>query len=305
MKADISHILAEIPELSYVDITAKRVRYIAPRQHLSETRSFPVLSYLRRVAECGRLAGEFFLCLYDGWREYSKPVENPVFVPWDSLDLGQFTGPGSKGEPRFIHSYSDDIFPVLPLPVLTFCRHKGDVNALLIPDPQYLRSQFGNYRKEVELHDIAWSSKSGSTLFWRGSRRKTSYQGQVEPHPREFITSRYSPFVDAHYSTHTPIAAQLAHKFLVDVDGMVNAWSGLFWKLSSNSLPIKIKSHWEQWYYPMLCDGKNIILSDLGLEQTYRRLAADDELACEIAHAGKELVSRLTFQYACEEYIIA
>jgi len=193
----------------------------------------------------------------------------------------------------------------LPLQVLTFCRHRGDINALLIPDPQYLRTQFGNYCREVELHDVTWSSKDGSTLFWRGNRRKACYQKQIEPHPRDFITSQKWTFVDAHFSRNTPIAAQLTHKFLLDLDGMVNAWSGLFWKLSSNSVPVKIKSHWEQWYYPLLHEGKNIVVSDLDLEQTHRRLIADDALAYEIAQAGKTLVSRLTLQYACEEYVIS
>ena len=41
-------------------------------------------------------------------------------------------------------------------------------------------------------------------------------------------------------------AAMLASKYQLDVDGEVNAWSGLVWKLYSNSLVFKVTSHYEQ-----------------------------------------------------------
>jgi hypothetical protein len=305
MDTEITQVLDAIPELGFVKVTTKEVFYTPPQCNLLEWRSLPVLGYLKRYAQIRDFEGEFFLCLYDGWREYSKPFENPVFVPWKDVDPTRFTGLGSEGEPRFMHRVSDGIFPTMPLPVLTFCRHKGDKNALLIPDAQYLPCQFSDLVEQVKRHDLDWSDKKGDVLYWRGSPTVSSYPQQVDPHPREFITSSKSSFVDASYSTDTPIADQLGHKYLIDADGMVNAWSGLFWKLSSNSVPVKISSHWEQWYYGFLRDGENIIMSDLDLGRTFRRLTENDAIVREVAQAGKKLASRLTYEYACRDYVIS
>ncbi len=305
MRSDVAQILVAIPELAHVALREGAVTYTPPLRNLCEFRCRPVLSYLSRYSSLRGFGGEYFLCLYDGWREYSAPSVNPIFVPWREVDAARFAGVGSEGEPRFLHRYADGIFPVLPLPVLAFCRHVGDVNTLLIPDASYLNNQFKPLCDQVAEHDIDWDAKDGRTLFWRGRRRTAPYPGQVHPHPRDFITSQTAALVNASYSADTPVAQQLQHKYLIDADGMVNAWSGLFWKLRSNSVPVKLKSHWEQWYYPLLQDGANLILSDLNLAHTYEKLIKDDDRICAIAQAGKKLASRLTYEFACEEYTIA
>jgi hypothetical protein len=304
MNTEIARVLDAIPELGFVQVRAKEVYYTPPQCNLLEWRSLSVLRYLKRYAQIREFEGDFFLCLYDGWREYSKPFDNPIFVAWKDLDPARFTGVGSEGEPRFMHRIPDGIFPIMPLPVLTFCRHKGDTNAALIPDAQYLSDQFADLLAQVTHYDMKWNQKKGDVLYWRGSPTVSSYPHQVDPHPREFITSSKLSFVDASYSTDTPIEVQLGHKYLIDADGMVNAWSGLFWKLLSNSVPVKIRSHWEQWYYGLLRDGENIIMSDLDLGRTFQRLTQNDALVCQVARAGNELASALTYEYACRDYVI-
>src|SRR5689334_11630033 len=145
MRAEVSRILEEIPELAWVSVKPRGVQYIPPRFSLREYYSQPVLQYLERYATLRGFEGEFFLCLYDGWREYSKPYEKPIFVPWSEVDHSRFVGRGSEDEPRFVHLYSDGVFPTLPLPVLAFCRHKSDTSTLLIPDPHFLRPDFQEF----------------------------------------------------------------------------------------------------------------------------------------------------------------
>src|SRR5690348_6962743 len=220
VRSEISKVLTDIPELAWVSLNSRGVQqYIPPRYNLREGYGRFVLQYLQRYATRRAFEGEFFLCLYDGWREYSKPFDKPKFVPWQEVDPSRFRGFGSQGEPRFMHRYSDGIFPILPLPVLAFCRHKGDANTLLIPDPHFLRPDFQAFRKQVEMYDVAWEAKKGDVLFWRGTKHISAYPEQIEPHHREFITSDRWPFVDACYSTKIPISLQLQHKFLIDADG--------------------------------------------------------------------------------------
>lgn len=55
----------------------------------------------------------------------------------------------------------------------------------------------------------------------------------------------------------------------------------------------------------LLHDGENVVFTDLNLENTYHKLAKDDVLACAIGLNGKNLSERLTYEFACEEYVIA
>jgi len=107
--------------------------------------------------------GEFFVCLYDGWREYSEPIMPPAdrqYVPWTSLPThvkASYLGPGNAKEPRFRHpsALSQDPaapYPNLPRKVLTYNRHKYDTNALLIPDSEFLETK--GFSK---LHDASSS----------------------------------------------------------------------------------------------------------------------------------------------------
>lgn len=85
IRPEISAVLAAIPELAHVAIHGQELTYTAPRYNLWEVRAAPVLSYLRRYSQLRGFTGEYFLCLYDGWREYTEPFANPIFVPWRRL----------------------------------------------------------------------------------------------------------------------------------------------------------------------------------------------------------------------------
>ena len=303
MNFEIANILRTLPELGYVSVSGDRLSYVPPLFNLvAARRTQQVLSYLQTYSSLRSFRGEYFLCLYDGWREYSVPCQAPVFVPWNEVNSDRYLGFGSRGEPRFVHRFSDGVFPVLPLPVLTFCRHRGDRSAWLIPDPEFLDDEFSHYTSQVMAHDVDWGEKDGSSLYWRGNRRATRALSELSP--REYVTSREDYRIDARYAGDVPVAESLKHKFLLDVDGMVSAWSGLFWKLLSNSLPVKLESHWEQWYYRFIEDQKHLVVSNRDLLRTYEFLKENNARANAIAQEGKRLATRLNRAFAVEEYII-
>lgn len=300
--ADVAKILRTIPELGFVSLRNGSVTFTSPLVNLHTRLCGPVIAYLQTYSAVRRFSGDFFLCLYDGWREYSKPFEKPTFVRWKEVDSSRFQGTGSMGEPRFIHLHDDGVFPTLPLPVLSFCRHHGDPSVLLIPDWQFLSDGFRWFTRQVDSHDIAWDRKNGDTLFWRGAARRVRDFGGARS--RDVVTSITSDRVDAKYASDVPVSDFLRHKYILDIDGMVSAWSGLYWRLWSNSLPVKLSSHWEQWYYPMLTNRENIVVSGDDLISTYEWLVANDELARQIAGRGQVLARRLTYAFAIEEYKI-
>ena len=139
----------------------------------SSARWRPTLEYVRDYASFhARWNGEFFVCIYDGWREYSRPVTESLrrYVPWREVEQSKFLGLGSYGEPRFLHRHEDvSIYPELPCRVLTYNRHAGDRNALLIPDIEFITTGFEPFLAQVRASDVLWRQKAGKVI-WRGAR---------------------------------------------------------------------------------------------------------------------------------------
>lgn len=329
---EVREVLGDIVELGYVEIRDGQViNAINPIDNLCFSRWdrwSPTLKYLRDYARYHEdFGGEFFVCLYDGWREYSEPAlgSERKYVPWRQLKSTglhlNYLGTGRAGERRFRHPTGDgesidfSVYPELPRKVLTYNRHIGDNNALLIPDAEFLENGFGGFLADVDRADIPWADKDFK-FVWRGSQNQDqglSYydEGYGPVHPRA-LAVQYSqnmyrdPVIDAAYATGGSPGWMLKNKFVMDIDGMVNAWSGLYWKLYSNSAVVKFRTHWEQWYYDKLIPFKHYIpLNSFGnFYRTVDWCAHNDAKCQEIAAAGKDLVAGLTYEYAIKAYII-
>lgn len=101
----------------------------------------------------------------------------------------------------------------------------------------------------------------------------------------------------------------LEHKYLLDIDGYVSAWSGLYWKLFSQSVVLKAPSHWEQWYYRDLKEYVHYLpLDSLHLTAIWKafewcELEKPDD--CEnIPRKSTEFIRKLTYEYAVRNYTI-
>jgi uncharacterized membrane protein YgcG len=267
------------------------------------TRWEPTLAYLSSYAARNRYwGGEFYLTVYDGFREVSRfvPPESRSYVPWSPAIYPHFVGE-HDGFERFLHRHPDPtLYPILPLPVITYARHMGDRGARLIPDAEFLSTQFERFRREVRSGDVPWEMKRKDVVMWRGSRHvDTAVVYPSGVHPREAAVQASSrgeggsgeggsgeggsgeggsgegeggsgrrvsdPLpIDASYRA-TTIAEQLRYAYLLDLDGCVGAWSGGFWKLLSSSVPvIPLPSVWEHWYSNMLVPGVNCLGVDWG-----------------------------------------
>ena len=270
-------VLEEIHELGYISLfEGKILQAIPPIDnvfHFYEPweRWTGLIKYFTAYAETHKqLQQRFFVCLYDGWGEYSQPIRESdrVYLRWTDFTAelkAEFSAKGSVGEPRFRHSLMNPtIYPIFPLPILTYNRHIGDKTTLLMPDAHFLDDNknasvllFSDFTTQVDLHDVAWEQKVEKAA-WRGVRHVDDgyaiyNEGLLSEkmHHRDMavLYSQHrllSPpdFLDASFE-HQPVSWLLQHKYLLDIDGMVSAWSALYWKLYSRSLVVKCPSHWE------------------------------------------------------------
>jgi hypothetical protein len=179
-----SLILQEIVELGYISFENGSIHdIIKPVYNLQISpmdRWTPLTKYFAEyAAKHPAFEGEFFLSLYDGWREYSEPTppEQRQYVQWLDMDPSErvqnFIGKGHHGEPRFRHLRPDlpEIYPELPLKVLAFGRHRGDRNTFLLPDTEFLTTQFGSYMLDVQSADASVSFENRvPKISWHGSK---------------------------------------------------------------------------------------------------------------------------------------
>lgn len=315
---DVSDVLYSIRELGFVSVQDGRVSAVPPLGPTAiPSRWAPTLKYILDYANQHRSwSGEFFVCVHDGWREYSRPVDAIArqYIPWEQVERGKFLGEGACGEPRFRHRHEDaTIYPELPRQILSYNRHIGDRNTLLIPDVEFIATEFAGFLAEVKEYDIPWAHKS-SKAIWRGSRFPVAPRGECDQpavlHLRASAVElsakpEFRAVLDASFET-TPIAQMLKCRYQLDLDGYTSAWSALLWKLSSNSLVWKPKTHWEQWYYDRLLPGRHYVpLTGLTEVNAAFEKCENDQDDCRLMVAqANQLIKTLTYEYAVSEYTI-
>lgn len=345
--SDINGILSLIVELGYVQFAAGTIAqaikpqfnvYVTPEESVYLDRWNSTIQYLHDYARYHpSFTGDYFLCLYDGWREMLEGVDESqrVYTDWYSYSSSEqhnsFSGVGTIGEPRFYSHLEPQIYVNLPLPVLAYSRHINDSNVLLIPDHEFLETEFKPQVRSVISGDIPWYEKQ-TQIMWRGAAHvnagysylATGYEaslaavGRSTIHPRDLACSisqskgQLNPdigqIVNASFEQ-TSIAEMLKYKYQLDLDGMVNAWSGLYWKLYSNSMVFKLHSHWEQWYYREMVPYVHFIpLIDLSpnvVQDAYAWCEDTNGPACEqIAVESGKFARTLTYEYAVKTYTI-
>ena len=89
----------------------------------------------------------------------------------------------------------------------------------------------------------------------------------------------------------------LFYRYMVDIDGNSNAWSGYFLKLLTGSPTIKLKSKFRQWYYDRLEPNVHFFAIDdleADLPAAIERMMADDEGAKAMGERARTIVETMT-----------
>jgi len=335
---DVNEVLEEIHELGFFsyDKTVNHgyPKIIAPKftVHVDRLGLFYkfMLEYIKNNINTPI---KCYFTVYDAFREHSEPSESPFFVPASKMLLQPYKGRGSANEPgRFIQPYENkDIFPIFNYKVIAFGRHKNDLTTLLIPDTDFIKlNGYEKLREEIDLNDRDWNMKI-PTIFWRGGIHGKGYYeydtGALLPATEEKCKNKkprcqrqmlvdYSKdksWINAEASYNVTKTEMLQYKYQIDIDGEVNAWSGLWWKLYSNSVVFKVDSHYEQWYYKDSGLGPGLkewihyipVKADLSdLEEKYKWALENDEKCKEIALEGRNLAASLTYENVIKNYKI-
>jgi hypothetical protein len=328
LDAETKDVLDDIRELGYVCIGDGKLKaFVKPQEHVyTDVRWKPTLEYLSVYAKHHPdFGGEFFVCAYDGWREYSEPVAEELrnYTPWSS-DAScrewfrtNFVGQGNAGEARFRHKADNaSLYPELPHKVLAYERHVGDRNVLIMPNAEFLTTQYRGFTSKVDTFDIPWEKKHDK-IIWRGGPNfsKDGYgyydHGYGKTHPRELAVqlanhhSGLRQICDCSYER-ADISWQLQYKYILNLDGMVSAWSATHWKLYSNSLVLQGPSHWEHWISGLLKPYVHYLPFDTfyQLPHLYKWCQYNDTKCRDIVQNATELAKSLTLQYALKEYTI-
>lgn len=230
---------------------------------------------------------------------------------------------------KLMISVSDGSYFNFECPTLVFSRHKEAPYNILFPDPDFIgtagyeTSKLQIAEKNVE---IPWSSRK-QLLFWRGA--DSSPKSKIDPDVcertilcRTVRKFKKSSLFDCSIVTVTqksqeeilkseglladpvPFGEFLHYRYLLDIDGWSNSWSGCFRKLLSGSVLFKIESNWEQWYYDKIRPWEHYIpiKKDLNdLEEKLLWAIDNDSEARAISENARNAAMGITFQETVNE----
>ena len=236
-----------------------------------------------------------------------------VLVPWLVRAIKDVGGHG-----RVRISLGD--FPDGDQRQLGFCGPQGVTH--LIPDPNFLASNgYADFRRLSDHHPRRFDKRI-PRAYWRGSLTgmADTYDEIMQlPRVQLALMGRFHDSIDAKItdlSQFGPLLPTLEHmmlgldvlgsrednaenlnyKYLIDVDGNTNSWPGLFTKLLSRSVVIKLASSHRQWFYDRLRDGENYVrIQNLSeIERVVAQMEGDPRRAAALGEAAYRLAASMT-----------
>jgi hypothetical protein len=214
-------------------------------------------------------------------------------------------------------------------PGLAFCDYRPGY--FMIPDSIFMDNNgYSEIRRHFTSHAVPWEQRS-STAFWRGATTGVPLDPNLGwrslPRVRLCeIGAGHPDLIDAGITKvaqirdpdaerwiqaaglmrpHVPAESFQQYKYQIDIDGNTTSWPGLFIKLLTGSVVLKVPPRLglEQWYYDRLKPWVNFIplapdMSDL--VEKVRWLRDNDCAARAIGEAGYRLAEDLTYDREIE-----
>ena len=206
-----------------------------------------------------------------------------------------------------------------------------------IPDPIFVATGgYGTQRAKFASAAMPWAARK-PIAFWRGSltgQASSLEQVFALPRVRLCLASRFSAAIDAkitvvqQFSDYGAVlmdclrglgvlgefqdeTANLAFRYLIDVDGNTNAWQSLYTKLLAQGCVIKVRSRYRQWYYDRLTHRGNVFFVDDPGEiaeavAALERSGAGESIAAEGRRTGLAMTlqtEHVAFAGAVREYL--
>lgn len=209
-------------------------------------------------------------------------------------------------------------------PGLSFCDNRESFT--LIPDNYFL--QYNGYEKDrVAFSRLApdWNDREDLAFFRGSSTGAPSLNRVLIPRVKlcelvnacaesslfdcgitQIVQASSAEEIEAVKSLgvmkdSVPLHDFCKYKIQIDIDGNTNSWPGLFGKLQTGSVVVKVRSPkgYRQWYYDRLVPWSNFVpvQSDLSdLVPVVQFLREHDDLAQAIGQRGRALADSMTFE---------
>ncbi|NGX64102.1 MAG: hypothetical protein KR126chlam6_01527 [Candidatus Anoxychlamydiales bacterium] len=175
----------------------------------------------------------------------------------------------------------DDILNCLEAPIFCISKKQTNQKVILFPHIEWMSKNdvLLDSICKAALH-LSWSQKQ-SLAFWRGTTTGFLDIEKNERYKVVKLAKRYPQLIDANFSNICQLSddnqkylienfgvknnispiEQLKYKYLISIDG--NAFGGsFFWQLFSNSVILKNKSSYLEWYYSGLKSDKHFMEFD-------------------------------------------
>jgi hypothetical protein len=206
---------------------------------------------------------------------------------------------------------------------IAFCNVRS-MDTLLVPDPYFLSTR--GYEALRGAAAMPWDQRRPVAL-WRGAATGYRKEGSILNLPRVQLCGlaargENAAYIDAGITGLAQVRsaaesdllnrAGVAREFVpplqfqnwkyhIDIDGNTNSWPGLFQKLLSGSVVLKVDSGgpYRQWYYERLKPFEHFVpvRNDMAdLVERIRVLRANDALARTIGAAGRQLAMSMDFE---------
>lgn len=202
------------------------------------------------------------------------------------------------------------------------CFSSDDPDHLLIPDPMFLESNGYNTVRREARGATAGFEERRPVAYWRGglTGMADTFETIMQlPRVQLCLLAKEHAAFDAKLTDlaqfgpwlphlewmlegldtlgpREPVSHNLLYRYLIDVDGNSNSWPGLFCKLLAGGLVLKVRSRFQQWYYPRLDAEPHVIWVDAieDLPGAVDRALADPQGSAAIAAAGAAFARSLT-----------
>jgi Glycosyl transferase family 90 len=263
---------------------------------------------------------ELVLTFSDTFSKYSNLEVQVLWLIWVLPLLTKVASSGNALPGRsFLNQWDAGM-----IPGLSYCA--AGSGFFLIPDNNFLPSLGYREFKRLSENVTPWSKRT-PIAFWRGSttgQSKGNWRSlqrvalcQLSVANPKFIDAGLAAVVQQTIESTAEIKnsglmrnyfpSRDLHQFryLIDIDGNTNAWSGFFERLLSGSTVLKVESpqHYTQWYYSRLRPWHHYVpvsadMSDLVAKIEW--LIRHDEEAKKIGERGRELANSIDYETELE-----
>jgi hypothetical protein len=211
----------------------------------------------------------FVVCLSDGYMDGNKFSSN-LMTPYYPSNQ-EFYGVYSI---KLIDHTKYPIFHKNKI-IFTYCKYITDPNSILIPDKYFISTSKNNINNHFNIQFPEWNgykdlfkmvdnnrldfNEKKSLCVWRGNTKNGYNSNFFKPEGKNGMNQRMyfvyfynkGAFQNIDYSdSYMSISNQMKYKYILSIDGWSNQWDATAWKLYSGSVLLKVKSVWEQWFYP-------------------------------------------------------